>query len=175
MRPLPFLIFINDLPNNIFPSCYLFANDLELYFQEKNLIYLSLTFRPFNFGAKAICYFSMPRNAQLYLFSSKKPKSFALDKNVLADVTLVKDLGLLLSNDLKRTCHLQAKNASGLKLIYLFKRNCSSHLCVQSKLNVYKSTIEPTILYVSPCWTALKSHMKMVESFNKKLIKLIKL
>ena len=141
MRPLPFLIFINDLPNNIFPSCYLFANDLELYFQEKNLIYLSLTFRPFNFGAKAICYFSMPRNAQLYLFSSKKPKSLDLDKNVLADVTLVKDLGLLLSNDLKRTCHLQAKNASGLKLIYLFKRNCSSHLCVQSKLNVYLSNI----------------------------------
>ena len=33
MGPLLFLIFINDLPNNIFhASCYLFADDLKLIF-----------------------------------------------------------------------------------------------------------------------------------------------
>ena len=39
-----------------------------------------------------------------------------LDNNVLENVTSVKDLGLLVSNDLKWTCHLYSKIASGSKL-----------------------------------------------------------
>ena len=55
----------------------------------------------------------------------------------------------------------------------MIRRNSSNLLTMKAKINLYKATIIPTLLYGSECISPNKSDIRQIEAFNQKVTKWI--
>ena len=81
-----------------------------------------------------------------------------------------KDLGLLISRDLKWTDDIKAACSRALSVLFLLKRS-SSVLTMPAKLNLFKSVIIPVLIYGGTCWYANVDSLKALESVQKRSLK----
>ena len=103
-------------------------------------------------------------------YNSPNEFSFSINNCKIPKVVAAKDLGLIISESLNWSEHIQSRIAKGTKTLFLLKRNTSFLINEKSKSYLYRATINPTLLYASECWTANISDMKAIESFNKKVM-----
>lgn len=172
LGPLLFLIYVLDLPHNLKSIPFMFADDTKL---------LSL---------RQLCLTSTDLQSDLdclSMWSERNMMEFNIDKcNILlfrsnnSNIPLLhlcgktlntthseKDLGVLVSHDLKWSEHIKEAVRKANSVLFLIKRNCSATLPVKHKLNMYKSMVIPVISYGSSVWYANKSNWKILEGVQR--------
>ena len=157
LGPQFFLIYINDLPDNVESNCKIFADDTSLFYRvfdkhvsratlNKDLELIN------NWAFQWKMQFNPDRNkqAQELYFSKKAGNQKSLDltfnKSNVASSPSVKHLGMLLDSHLNFNDHVQSKTNKCYKIIGLIK-NFSIHLAREALLRIYKSFVRPNLDY----------------------------
>ena len=155
--PLFFLIYINDLSDNLESDCKIFADDTSLFYKvfdkhvsratlNKDLELIN------NWAFQWKMQFNPDRNkqAQELYFSKKAGNQKSLDltfnKSNVASSPSVKHLGMLLDSRLNFNQHVQSKTNKCYKIIGLIKK-LSRHLPREALLRIYKSLVRPNLGY----------------------------
>ena len=157
LRPLLFLIYINDFPDNLKSNCKIFADDTSLFYKvfDKHVSRANLNkdlelINNWDFQWKM--QFNTDRNeqAQELYFSKKAGNQKSLDltfnKSNIASSPSVKHLGMLLGSRLNFNEHVLSKTNKYYKIIGLIKK-LSKHLPREALLRIYKSFVRPNLDY----------------------------
>ena len=157
LGPLLFLIYINELPNNLKSNCKIFADDNSLFYKVFDIHVSRVTLNKdlelinsWTFQWKM--QFNPDRNkqAQELYFSKKAGNQKLLDltfnKSNVALSPSVKHSGMLLDSRLNFNEHAKSKTSKCYKIIGLNKK-LSIHLPREALLRIYKSFVRPNLDY----------------------------
>ena len=156
LRSLLFLIFVNDLPHDIYSVSRIFADDTSLFLKAK---VSSLSLSDLNYDSETInqwahqskISFKPDHNKQTteVLFSRKlnsddHPK-LTFSGNQVHQCSSQKHLGLFLDNKLGFNKHIEEKINKCNKIIGMMKK-ISTSVSRQSLLTIYKSFVRPILI-----------------------------
>ena len=159
LGPILFLLFINDLPDNIRSSIRLFADDCVLYrnittqrdceILQEDLDKLSLWEKDwlmeFNVGK---CHTMRITRHQL---SNQIRHDYVLHGQVLESVTSAKYLGVTLNNTIDWGSHISHITSKATKTLGFIRRNLAL-APKQTKVVAYNTLVRPQLEYASPIW-----------------------
>ena len=172
LGPLLFLVYINDLPA-CFESAvpFLFADDAKLLRigVDANTYQSELdTFYDWTVHNK------LPLNLEKCSHITYKGDggTFYLENEAVQNKLMEKDLGLIVQSDLKWSHHIDKACAKAFRIYFMIKRNVSN-LSYQSKLQLYKSMIVPTVLYASCCYGLTAYVSRQLENLQRRIVKWI--
>ena len=185
LGPLLFLIYINDLPTVVFSSlALLLADDLKLIFngraEQESLEKLQIDIQAlhnwsvqnhllFNLKKCSISEFKYGRNNK----NTLEGVCFIMEGRSLNHKSLVRDVGLFIDESLNWDEHVKIRVGKAAKSFFLLRRNTSPIICTQTKAHLYRSIITASLLFASECWELRKTSFKVIEKFNKKVLKWI--
>ena len=92
------------------------------------------------------------------------------DQDITAS-NVVKDLGLLVSDDLNWIIHINNKLLSCNKSLHFIKRNFPFTVSQSTKILFVNICINSIIFYASPVWFPSLCYIRKLESFNRKCLK----
>ena len=152
--PLLFLVYLNDMPNNIKSSIRLFADDCVVYREIKNKDDATTLQN----DLKALdawqhtwqMSFNTDKCFLLRVTHKKKPilKEYTLGGSILKQTQSHSYLGVEITSDLKWNSHISNITAKANRSLGFIRRNlysCPSHL----KTNAYSSLVRPLLEYSS--------------------------
>ena len=160
LGPLLFLLFINDMETAVNHSRILtFADDTKLFRRINSSTDHDLLQDDIN----ALFKWSQDNRLDFNLKKSsllpfRKPpaistvSSYTINGNELPTETLVKDLGVYLSADLKWSSHYNNITSSSLRTLYLIKRLFKCSNSIPAKRKLFLSLVRPKLLYGSQVW-----------------------
>ena len=157
LGPILFLIFINDLPNNLSCKVRLFADDCIVYKEIRRQTDSSLLQKDLDSLANWEKTWGMefhPAKCNIKRITrSRSPKLFKykLKGHVLEDTTLTKYLGVHISSDLKWNEQVSKITNKANSLLGFIKRNLKS-ANIETKTNAYKAIVRPHLEYCSTVW-----------------------
>ncbi len=174
MGPLLFLLYINDLPSVVPDNINLliFADDVKLYNSPNDLNALS------NIQAALRGITGWSYENQLKIASAKcsilplqSKTHFSPDCYIngvrLAEVKSAKDLGILVTSNLRFTDHCHHIATLGYQQVNILFR-CFSTADFQALLRGYLSFALPVLLYASPVWNPFqKTNVVLLERVQK--------
>ena len=162
LSPLLFLLYTHDLPlslkTDIRAHVSAYADDIKVYIayseDEKGEANAAITR-----SVKNMIDWCKSRNLRVnlkksHLFSlGKSSLSISTDKSVpLPMKSEVRDLGIIIKNDLKFSNHIEQLVAKGSKIVHCLFRNIYSN-DISLWIKVYKMFVLPIMEYCSPVWS----------------------
>lgn len=161
LGPLMFLVYINDLPEVISSNTNMFADDTSIYCTGDTLdgitreLQTSLTSleKWFNEWGLEV---NATKTKVMYITNKKEVCNLPLKMNqtVLEAVNTHKHLGVILSNNLKWSAHIDHVKSKTNKMLGLLQAS-SYNMPRSFLLTAYKSIIRPSLEYASPLWAGL--------------------
>ena len=178
LGPLLFLVHINDLPDSVSSNVRLFADDCLLYREiksrndqeilQKDLQSLEIWAETWGmrFNAKK-CYILSVSNKGIQKF-------YQLDSCILKEVDNNPYLGLMFSNDLKWTTHINKISNKASSTLGFIQRNLKK--CPQEcKKTAYIALVRSTLEYGSSVWDPyLEKDIYQLEKIQRKAVRFIK-
>ena len=157
LGPLLFLIYINDLTNNLQSDIRLFADDCILYREVKN----SSDSAVLQSDLDALCSweekwqmkFNKNKCHVMHITNKTKPISYnyKMSSTTLSAVQEYPYLGVTIQNNLKWSSHINKICSKANKTLGLLKRNINK--CTrETKEIAYFSLVRPHLEYASPAW-----------------------
>ena len=185
LGPTLFLIFINDLPDDILNSFIdIFADDSTLYSSSSstndiNSVTQNLTAdlsSIIKWGEKWLVTFN-PTKTKAVNFHHHRlpifPPILMNDENLVEFDSLDRLLGLKLSSDLKWDDYINSLAKSASKMVGSFYRS-RKYLSPSSILYLYKSQIRPTMEYCCHIWSgASQRSLSSLDTVQRRLLGLI--
>ncbi len=179
LGPLLFLIYINDLPDNISATVRLFADDCVLYSNirsqrdatklQKDLENLS------QWEAKWQMNFNPQKCFVLRIAGSRSPiiSNYSLGGTVLQETASHPYLGIEISNDLKWDNHISNITSSANKINGFIRRNLFS--CTkQTKAAAYCTLVRPILEYSSSVWDPYTTdHIHQIGKIQKRAARMV--
>ena len=174
LGPLLFLIFINDISlcnSYLQPEggVALFADDAKLFSHNKLKLQNSL-------NSTSHWLTNNQLNLALHKCLNLQIKKPSLTENetqlFISNIPIknspcVKDLGILLSTDLKWSNHINHISSSASSQSYLILKSFSSR-CIWVLLKLYKTYVRPKLEYNSPVWSPyLSKDINQIENVQK--------
>ena len=157
LGPLLFLVYINDLPNNINSSVRLFADDCVLYRQIQNQFDSEALQQDLNTLCKWEKDWQMHFNPQkcyvMRLTHKRNPVhyDYLLGNSILQETDNHPYLGVTITNNLTWNKHIDQITASANRSLGFIRRNL--HSCPQAtKESAYKTLVRPLVEYSSSVW-----------------------
>lgn len=179
LGPLLFLLFINDIGNNISVKIRLFADDCVLY----NEINCAEDQRRLNHDLDLIV--TWCRNWQMCLNYDKTvfmsvtrkrrplPFSYCANNCSIMQVNEYKYLGVSLTSDLRWNKHINAVSSRALNKLYFLRRNLK-FATPDTKPLTYNTLIYPIIEYASAVWGPFTStNLARLERIQNKSVRFI--
>ena len=168
---LLFVVYINDLPD-----CCEYCSPL-LCADDSKFISLGTPKFHFQLDLSRVANWSnkhkLPLNDKcMHLPFGSNDDSYFFNGVEIRKTNVQKDLGLMISSDLKWDEHIKAAANKALKVFFMIKRN-SPFLPTQTKIKLHKSMILPTLIYGSNCWSTNVANMKVLENVQKKVLRWI--
>ena len=171
LGPLFFIIFINDLSSEFDHSIpYLSADDLKLL--HTNLLEMQEDLFKFELW---VAKNGMDLQLKKCYLLNFKPQtdSIMLYGKPLKCPSIVRDLGIWITNNLSFHDHLTIKLKKANSVFWMIRRNIPNNLDWKSRLCLYKSMILPIITFGSMCWVLSRSDCRLIEAFQKRVTKWI--
>ena len=179
LGPLLFLLYINDLPDNIKNNVFLFADDLKMIAKskekqesQKDLDYLV------SWQEKWLLKFNTKDNKckVMHVGKNNPQNQYHLDGVLLPTVHSEKDLGVLFSSSLDFNDHISCINKANACVAWVTRSLISRNSEVM--LKIYKSMIRPHLEYCVQLWSPLPSHgnwgvILALENIQRKYTRLI--
>ena len=159
LGPVLFLIFINDLPDNIRSSVSLFADDCVLYRNINSLTNCQILQEDLNSLAQWETDWQMKFNVAKchsmrvtrHLPSNQTHFSYSLHEQTLEQVRSAKYLGLTITDDLEWGQHISEISCKATKTFCFLRRNLA--LAPRHTKDVaYKTLVRPQLEYAAPIW-----------------------
>ena len=170
LASLLFLLYINDLPLNC-KNCQplLCADDAKFISINSSSLLFQLDLSRIK---KWSDHNKLPLSVKkcTHLDFGNTTKAFFFSGNEIQKHIVQKDLGLLISRDLKWADHIRAACNKAIGVLCLLKRS-SPLLTMSVKLNLLKSMIIPVLIYGSSCWYANIDNLKSLENVQKRALK----
>jgi hypothetical protein len=177
LGPLLFLLYINDLPENLHDStiCGIFADDTKIARRirtHNDNIQLQHDIDSLsNWGDKWGLCFNAIKCKHLNVSQNPVPTNhpYTLNDQKLETVADIVDLGVTVSNDLKWSKHIQqlCKKAEGR--LWLVIRTIGFYSPVIAKKTAYIAMIRSILEYCSPVWNPrYKNLQKTLEDIQRK-------
>ena len=160
LGPLLFVIFINDLPDNLSSSTNssLYADDSKLYSKIRSVdncqsLQEDLTMLE-NWCTNSRMNFNAGKCKVLTVTRKRKPINFPyrVRGNELSSCKAEKDLGLLVSSDLKWGPHILKTVAKANKMLGLLKRSCFEITNTQVRRTLYLTLVRSQLTYGCEVW-----------------------
>ena len=180
LGPLLFLLYINDISNNLTPNSKiaLFADDAKIFRRILSLAdcislqsdlssleYWSKTWL-MNFNAKKCKVMTIARRVKHHF-------EYYLNNTKLDHVNEFNDLGVFLSSDMTWSAHIRPKVSKANQLLGMIKRSLGVQAPIQAKRLLFSSLIKPSLLYGSIIWSANKHDTNLIESVQRRATKYI--
>ena len=151
LSSLLFLVYLNDIDENIKSDMYLFADDVALLNRSKNVnsfeTELNSDLLKLNDWAFRWNMDFNPSKTEMIIFSNKRLKSepnICLKNVKIKQVREHKHLGILLSEDMKWTAHIEYVVGKSRKKLGLLRRQSR-----KLKIDIYRTMIRPVLEYGS--------------------------
>ena len=181
LGPLFFLIFINDIPTAIKSSMILlFANDAKCYKSISTLADCAALQNDANSFIEWSTKWNLLLNEEKCSVLRFTTNSFTIYKNYtikskpITSKNFEKDLGIIVSADLKWNQHYQFILSKAYKMLGLVRQTFSSANCVSAKRLIYISLVRSQLLYCSPVWHPfLLSDIRCIENVQKRATRFI--
>ena len=175
LGPIMFLIFINDLPDNIRSSVCLFADDCVLYrniysiqdclTMQKDLTSLG------HWEADWQMKFNVSKCHSMKVTRHQHHKhilfDYSLDNQALENVQLAKYLGITISDNMDWGQHISEISSKATKTLGFLRRNFAfAHK--STKEVAYKTLVRPKLEYAVPIWSPYsKLQINQVEKVQR--------
>ena len=157
LGPLLFLLYINDLPDNLQSSVKLFADDALLYgviASDTDCDRLQEYLRKLEqWQNQWQMQFNPSKCKVLYISNKRSPpvKKFPLCGVELEQVEEITYLGITLTSKLKWDQHASSVSSKASKVLGVVRRNL--HICPRLvRKTAYKTLVRPTLEYGSAAW-----------------------
>ena len=158
LGPLLFLLYINDLPENIVSQVRLFADDTAVYITVKNDTEENTLQEDLNRLQKWEHTWDMEFNPSkctvINITRSKTPykSSYTLHGQTLATVSDAKYLGVCITSNLSWNKHINQVTATAGQTLNFIKRNIpTKHQYIRE--SAYKTLVCPQLEYCSSVWS----------------------
>ena len=172
LGPLAFLLYINDLPQQLqFSNCSLFADDVKVYYCFK----ANECTDPFQIDLNAIATWakvwqltiSVTKTILLHIGNKNPKNSYIINGQKVTYKDCVRDLGVYVSSDLSWRSHCveMCRKANGVAhaILHMFKTNN-----INIYMKAFDAYVRPIVEYCSYVWNpSLKCDIDMVENVQK--------
>ncbi len=174
LGPLLFLIYINDLPEDIDSKIYMYADDTKIYREIKS---------PLDHKILQSDLDKMKLWSDIWLLNFHPDKCFSLtigsletsehftynmikdgNKHNLTQVDDMKDIGVTIDTQLKFEKHINSKIVTANKILGIIRRSYVFLNC-EIFLPLYKALVRSHFDYAMPIWSPFR--IKYVESIEK--------
>ena len=177
LGPLLFIVFINDLPDNITNSCKIFADDTKVYGPTSNQNSLQKDLLTMMTWSKTWqLNFNIDKCSILHLGKNNEQSNYFLDKdkkNVLKKTTCEKDIGVTFADNLNFDKHIDNVVKKANQVTGLIKRTFS-YMDTDMFKKLYKSTIRPHLEYANVIWhPVFKRQLKSLENVQRRATKIV--
>ena len=180
MGPVLFIIFINDLPDNVTSNCKIFADDTKIYNSTENsksiqedinsLMEWSDTWQlKFNASKCNVLHTGKSNTVNDYFMGDKKTKINSVEHE--------KDIGVTFDKKLNFDVHINTAVNKANQLIGLIKRSFQ-YLDRDMFIKLYKAIIRPHLEYANVIWHPIykrqQSSLEKVQRCATKILNDIK-
>jgi hypothetical protein len=151
-----FLIYINDLDTGILSWIYKFADDTKLLsrvisFEDRDRLQADLD-RLGEWLEKWQMKFNTEKCKVLHLGKNNKNFSYFMENRELEVIDEERDLGVMVSNDLKASSQCRSAYNKGIRILGMMNRT----IVYRNKnilLRLYKTLVRPLLEYCSTAWS----------------------
>ncbi|KAL1447078.1 hypothetical protein WDU94_005521 [Cyamophila willieti] len=107
------------------------------------------------------------------MFVNCPSKEIKLNGQTLKEVDVFKYLGSKISRNGDITCEVKNRiNAANQAFAKLYIRVWKPHhLCLKTKIQIYKTIVLSTLLYSSECWTLKSKHLQELNAFHLRCLR----
>ena len=177
LGPVLFLIYINDLDNNLISKLAKFADDTKLCKSVNSLddtqsLQIDLD-RLHEWSVKWQMTFNVDKCVVMHVGSNNVNSSYVLGNNKLKSSNKEKDLGIIMDNSFKfsEQCNTAIKNAN--RTLGLIKRTIKSRN-KEVIIKLYKALVRPKLEYCVQAWRPfLKKDIDNLERVQRRATKII--
>ncbi|KAG6452984.1 hypothetical protein O3G_MSEX007903 [Manduca sexta] len=177
LGPLFFLVFINDICDNIDSKYKLFADDLKLY----RTIKTTADIRTLQWDIDKIYRWCLQNNMHLNFdkchfikFSRKKNTfiaNYTIHNNPLSEVAYIKDLGIIFDRKINFKNHFDHVISNSSKLSGFLVREMKIFKEPLVTISIYNSIIRSMLEYSSPVWNPFyQAHSNRIEMVQKRFL-----
>jgi len=174
LGPILFLIYINDLPDDISAKVRLFADDTAAYLAVSSLHDASVLQRDMDklqlWERSWDMEFNPSKCTVLHITRAKTPvpSTYTLHGQQLASVKDAKYLGVTLSGDLSWSNHIQRVSTAANRALGFLKRNIRTQNPA-IRQTAYKAMVRPILEYASPAWSPHnQTHVDRLEKTQRR-------
>ena len=175
LGPTLFLVFVNDLPDQLFSTAKMFADDTKLYrkihnVEDCNKLQDDLD-KLSEWSRKWLLTFNETKCVVLRI-NQAIDFQYKLNNIILEEIPTQKDLGIHVANNLHPRYHISKVVKSANQKLGLIKR-CFTNFSSKKVSILYKSIIRPVLEYGSPVWAPWqKKDIDVLENVQSKVMKL---
>ncbi len=172
LGPILFILYINDLPDEVSNDVYLFADDTKLYSkinddEDSDKLQDDLT-KLEEWSTKCLLAFNPDKCKVLHLGKKKSTYNYTLSETTIQTSPCEKDLGVHVDHDLKFTEHID-KAVNKAHAIMGSIRRAFRYLDSDIFLKMYKGLVRPHLEYAIQVWHPyLKKDIKKIESVQRR-------
>ena len=177
LGPLLFLIFINDIDDDILSRLLAFADDMKLFNSLKCIDALDNINRDLitlqKWADKWLLPFNVVKCKVMHCGRTNNGYKYALDGVELESVDEEKDLGVLISKDMKvaAQCHSAALKAN--RVLGMIKRTFVSR-DTDMLVKLYKALVRPHLEYCIQAWNPhLVKDIAILENVQKRFLRML--
>ena len=172
LGPLLFLLYINDLPENLISQVRLFADDTAVYITVNNAAQEEILQQDLNrlqlWEEMWDMEFNPSKCTVMNITRSKSPfkSRYMLHGQILETVNDAKYLGVTISSDLNWNKHVNLVTSKATRTLNFIKRNIP---CKNPKVRefAYKALVRPQLEYSSSVWSPYTqqniNHIEMIQ------------
>lgn len=180
LGPLLFVIYINDLPECVTSTSYLFADDTKMFrkiYSKYDAKCLQSDIDSLNAWSKKWLLRFHPDKCHVLTLGKFEnithTERYKLGEFELEHVFQEKDLGVIVDTDMRFEQHINAKIAKANSIAGLIRRSFS-FLDGQLFKQLFTSMVRPHLEYCQSVWAPhLKKHTKLIESVQRRATKLV--
>ena len=177
LGPILFLIYINDLENEIWSNILKFADDTKMFrrveSQEDRHQLQSDLNKLVKWAEKWQMLFNKDKCKCLHIGQANAKKNYLMNKTVLLSTEREKDVGVVLSSDMKvsEQCSIAARK--GTQILGLIRRNIA-YRDKRLIIPLYISLVRPHLEYCIQAWRPhMRKYIDKLERVQRRATKLI--
>ena len=177
LGPILFLLYVNDIPDNVYSTAKMFADDTKVYNSIKTKADCDNLQKDLNALAawsKAwLLEFNATKCVVLRIRSAIRYQ-YSLNGSFLQEVNSQRDLGITVNNTLTPTTHINEIVKKARQKIAMFRR-CFSRLNEEKIVTLYRAIIRPALEYASTAWSPqTKQNIEKLEKVQARCLRLYK-
>ncbi len=176
LGPILFVIFINDLPESVSSSVYLFADDTKIFrvikeTDDQATLQADLDTLS-NWSEKWLLKFHPEKCKHMHIGKpANNPSTYSLNDTNLEVISQEKDIGVTVEENLEFDCHISEKVKKASQMFALLRRSFQ-FLDEESFIPLYKSLVRVHLDFASAVWSPSKiKHVEQIESVQRRITK----